>query len=306
MSKRYNLKFYNTSPSRALQQKGLALGLTLGIGMSAMLNISPVKAQDQKALVFGIVPQQSATRLAQTWVPMLAHLSQKSGIPIRFATAKDIPTFEACLAKGAYDLAYMNPYHFTIFNESSGYKAFARQANKQLKGIIVVRKDSSHSALEQLDKKQIAFPSPAAFGASVIPRAEMNMRDMQISPIYVRSHDSVYRSVAAGLFPAGGGVMRTFGNIPKELRGQLRILYKTDGYTPHAFAAHNRVDAKSLAKITDSMTAMSLESDAVLKPLGMKAFIKAKDSDWNDVRSLNLSKQHTQITTDSVLQCHSG
>lgn len=288
--------------SRTLCCFGFALSFSLASGFAA----SQGQANEDKALIFGIVPQQSATRLAQVWVPMMAHLSKQTGVKITFATAKDIPSFEACLAKGAYDLAYMNPYHFTVFNQTSGYKAFARQANKKLKGIIVVPKSSDYQSLEDLNKKEIAFPSPAAFGASVIPRAEMKQRDMNVSPIYVRSHDSVYRSVASGLFPAGGGVMRTFGNIPEGLRGKLRILYKTDGYTPHAFAAHERVSSEIVQKIAAKMTSMTIEKDAVLKPLGMKAFSAAKDADWDDVRSLNLTEKQTEIIKDDSLKCHSG
>lgn len=294
-------------PKRANSPKGLRrVGLMLSLTLVSCFATTHGQTSEEKTLVFGIVPQQSATRLAQVWVPMMAHLSEQTGVKITFATAKDIPSFEACLAKGAYDLAYMNPYHFTVFNQTSGYKAFARQANKKLKGIIVVPKSSEYQSLDELNKKEIAFPSPAAFGASVIPRAEMKQRDMIVSPIYVRSHDSVYRSVASGLFPAGGGVMRTFGNIPDGLRDKLRILYKTDGYTPHAFAAHERVPSKIVEKITAKMTSMTIEKDAVLKPLGMKAFSAAKDADWDDVRSLNLTEKQTEIIKDDSLKCHSG
>ncbi len=257
-------------------------------------------------LVFGIVPQQSASRLAQIWGPVFNHLSERTGQKIRFGTAKDIPTFEACLAKGAYDLAYMNPYHYTTFNRVSGYQAFARQAKKRLRGLIVVRKDSGYQDLGDLDNQSIAFPSPAAFGASVIPRAEMKNRDMAIRPAYVKSHDSVYRAVVAGLFPAGGGVLRTFGNFPEDLKSQLRVLYRTEAYTPHAFAAHPDLDKAIVAAITEQMLMMGDQQPELLKALGMKGFEQARNADWNDVRSLNLKKSHTDIVLDNRLTCHSG
>jgi len=51
-------------------------------------------------LVFGIVPQQSAKKLAATWSSMLAELSKRTGFQVIFSTAKDIPTFERRLAEG--------------------------------------------------------------------------------------------------------------------------------------------------------------------------------------------------------------
>lgn len=57
-------------------------------------------AQEARGYTFGVVPQQSATRLARDWVPFLTAVSKRSGVDLRFATATDIPTFEACLAAG--------------------------------------------------------------------------------------------------------------------------------------------------------------------------------------------------------------
>ena len=263
-------------------------------------------ASSKKSFVFGVVPQQSATQLAKNWVPLLKYLSQEIGHDIRFATAKDIPTFEACLSLGAYDLAYMNPYHYTIFHAVSGYRAFARQADKKLRGLIVVRRESTIQNLVDLDNQKIAFPSPAAFGASVIPRAEMVKQKIHFIPSYVKSHDSVYRAVVAGLFPAGGGVLRTFGNISDDIRSKLRILYKTNAYTPHAFAAHPKFAPRIIQELTAAMLTISKKQPELLQALGMAGFQAATDSDWNDVRSLNLSKDQTEIVIDDQLKCHSG
>lgn len=264
---------------------------------------TPASAKD--ALTFGVVPQQSASRLAQIWVPVFDYLSEKTGEPIRFSTAKDIPTFEACLARGAYDLAYMNPYHYTTFHALAGYEAFARQKEKRLRGLIVVRADSAIEDLRELDDRSIAFPSPAAFGASVIPRAEMKSRDMEIRPAYVRSHDSVYRAVIAGLFPAGGGVLRTFNNVPEAERSKLRVLYRTESYTPHAFAAHPRIEPGRVNRLVEAMTAIAADRPALLKGLGMSGIQLSLDADWDDVRSLRLTRSQTEIVLGERIACHS-
>ncbi len=244
---------------------------------------------------FGIVPQQSATRLAADWVPLMRKLSEETGKRILFTTTKDIPTFEKCLSAGAYEFAYMNPYHYVVFHEKAGYEAFAHQAGAKLKGILVARKDGKVNSLDDLSGTSIAFPSPAAFGASVLPRAELRQRGISFLPQYVKSHDSVYRSVAAGLHPAGGGVTRTFNNLPGELGGQLRVIYQTREYTPHAFAAAPSVDAAVTAAVADALVRIGASSPALLEPLGMKGFVKAQDAAWDDVRALNLSRDETEI-----------
>ncbi len=105
---------------------------------------APALAQPQpKSLSFGVVPQQAASRLAEDWGPLLAEVSRRSGVSLVFRTAPNIPAFEERLATGDYDLAYMNPYHYVVFHKASGYTAFAKEQERRLKGILVVRKDSA-------------------------------------------------------------------------------------------------------------------------------------------------------------------
>ncbi len=210
----------------------------------------------QESLSFGIVPQQSASKLAQLWNPIFEEISRKSGVKIHFATAPDIPTFEKRLAAGEYDIAYMNPYHYVVFNKSAGYQALAKARGKSIKGIIVVAKNSKINTLKDLEKSTLAFPAPAAFAASILTQSDLGAEQVTFNAKYVSSHDSVYRTVAKGIYPAGGGVLRTFKNVAPEIRDQLRVLWTTNGYTPHAIAVHPRVKAADAQKIQQVLIAM--------------------------------------------------
>lgn len=239
---------------------------------------------------FSIVPQQSASRLAKQWSPILKALSEEVGHTFVFATATDIPTFESRLKKGMYSFAYMNPYHFTVFNQSPGYQAVVKAKDKQIKGIIVVRKDSGIQSLEQLNATAVAFPSPGAFAASILTRAHLRDNDISFSSKYVSSHDSVYLSVAKGFYPAGGGVMRTFNAMDADIKDQLHPIWTTKGFTPHAIASHPSVPKDLVKKVQSFFThlASTPEGKALLEPLRLKGFVSAKNSDWNDVKALNI------------------
>lgn len=261
-----------------------------GMITALIMALSSLSVQAE-TLTLGIVPQQSAQKLARLWTPVVKYLSEKTGHDIRFATAKNIPTFEQRLLAGEYDIAYMNPYHFTVFNQKPGYRAIARQKGKQIKGILVVRKDSSIAGLTELDGARLAFPSPAAFAASVVPRASLTQRDIQFSPHYVSSHDSVYLNVAKGFFPAGGGVLRTFNNTDPAVREQLKVLWTTDGYTPHAVAVSPAVSPDTAQQVQQALLAMADDPAGapLLQAINFKAFAAAQDSDWDDVRKLNIT-----------------
>ncbi len=244
-----------------------------------------------ETFTFGVVPQQSATKLAKVWGPVLKHLETQTGVQFQFATATDIPTFEKRLMEGQYDFPYMNPYHFTFFNKHKGYQALAHRADKKIQGLLVTRKESSITELSQLEGKEVAFPSPAAFAASLVPRGELAKMGINITPRYVSSHDSVYLGVSREFFLAGGGIGRTFNNSRDEVKSQLRVLWKTEEYTPHAFANHPEVDAELAKRVSEVLADMasSEEGKAALSGLGIKSLKAANDSDWDDVRALNLT-----------------
>jgi phosphonate transport system substrate-binding protein len=238
----------------------------------------------------GIVPQQSIAELAKDWTPVVVYLSKKTGYNLQFTSAKDIPTFEKRLATGDYDFAYMNPYHYTVFNKAPGYRAVAKELNKKLKGVIVVRKDATYAGLAALSGSPIAFPGPASFAATVLPQAEMRKLDISFTPTYVSSHDSVYLAVARGLYPAGGGVMKTLEGMPQEVQDQLKILWTTPVYTPHPIAAHPRIPEDVAEKLLEALAGMHTDPEAakLLEAINFKGFERARDKEFDDVRKLNI------------------
>ncbi|MGS0692252.1 phosphate/phosphite/phosphonate ABC transporter substrate-binding protein [Shewanella sp. 30m-9] len=250
-----------------------------------------------RVLTFGVVPQQAASTLARGWAPVLAELSQNAKLNLQFATAPDIPTFEMRLANGEYDIAYMNPYHFTVFNASPGYIALAKEQDKYIKGLIVVNKDSKITKLADLKGKSLAFPAPAAFAASVIPRAILKQQGIVHSTKYVGSHDSVYLAVAQGLVDAGGGVGRTFNNMDSDVTENLKVLWSTPGYTPHAIATHPRVSRELRQVLLSELLALSTTSKgrSLLEGLGFKGMEAAASGDWDDVRALALSELNAPL-----------
>lgn len=260
--------------------------------MATLLTLAPaVHAETPPTkLTFGVVPQQTASTLARSWAPIFDRIGRESGVSVIFQTAPDIPEFERRLARGRYDLAYMNPYHYTVFHRDPGYEAFAKQKGHSIQGIVVVRRDSPIRDIRELEGMTLAFPAPAAFAASVLPRAHFRERRIGIEAKYVSSHDSVYRVVAQGLFPAGGGIERTLGSMDPAIRGQLRILWTTPRYTPHAFAAHPRVSPDLRERILAAMAALALDPAGVklLKAINFDGIEAAADTDWDGIRALGI------------------
>jgi phosphonate transport system substrate-binding protein len=268
------------------------MSLSKALLLSVLVLLAPALQAAGKVHSFAVVPQQAAAELAETWSPVLAWLSARSGVELRFVTAPDIPAFERRLARGEYDFAYMNPYHYTVFHKRPGYAALAREKERRIKGILVVRKDSPIKDIHELDGAELVFPAPAAFAASILPRAALGKEGVVFKTRFVSSHDSVYLNVARGLYPAGGGIERTFGLLDPAERDQLRVLWTTPAYTPHAIASHPRLAPAATAKVQAAMVAMAADpvGQKLLQLIGFKGLEAARDADWDDIRHLRIAE----------------
>jgi len=247
-------------------------------------------AAEMASLSFGIPPQQSPTELSKRWTPVLHYLSEKSGLNLQLKTAKDIPIFHHQIMEGLYDIAYVNPNTYIAANKAAGYRAFAKGKDGKSFGLILVRKDGPIKRLAQLNGQTMAFPSNTALMATVLPLKHLEKEKVAVKIQYVFSIDSVYRSVAKGLFAAGGGEARTFGALDPEIRDQLTILWRSGDLPPFPFFAHPRVPAATLVKLQKAMIAMGQDpqGQALLKAVNIHAFDTADDAEYNVVRELNL------------------
>ncbi len=257
----------------------------------ALCSFSIQAEEKRQVLTFGVVPQQSASTLAELWTPLLAEWSRLSGYDIQFETAPDIPSFEKRLSEGRYDLAYMNPFHFTLYSRIPGYDAIGHAKDKKITGIIVTHVDWQGD-LQSLNGLQIAFPAPRAFAATVLTQSEMSAQHITFSPRYVGSHDSVYLAVSKGLFAGGGGIVRTFNSLPPQIKNKLKIIHHTDRYTPHAIAIHPEMDddkAHILQKTLIELNGADTLSN-IFSALNIKGFQFAENSDWDDVVALGINR----------------
>ncbi len=241
-----------------------------------------------KDVIFGVVPQQSPAILIEKWTPVVNYLSKTTGLNIVLNIEKSIPEFEKHLNNGAYDIAYMNPYHYVVANKKQGYLASVRDT-EMIVGILVSRKDADINSID-FSKMKYLFPSPLAFAATLVTKYEIEEKysiniDKNCSLMYVNSHDSVYKGVARGIGDIGGGIERTFNNIEdKETKEKLKIIYTTAPYPSHPIAFHPRMSAKESKLLQDAF--LSIPSN-ILNDLSMKKLIEINDSEYATVRKLS-------------------
>ena len=261
----------------------------LAIGF-AMMTCVPCAALSESVISFGIPPQQSATELAKRWTPIMQYLSEKTGLQVQMETAKDITAFQRNVLDGAFDVAFINPNAYVAASKTAGYRVFAKEKDGKASSLIIVRKDGPIKSVEQLQGQAMAFPSTTAVMATIMPLKHLGDKKIEVKISYVVSIDSVYRSVAKGLFPAGGGEGRTFGALDPGVKSQLQVLWEFDGFPPFPFFSHPRVATANVIKLQKVMVEMGndAEGQQLLKAVNIKMLEKAEDGEYDVVRKMNL------------------
>ena len=238
----------------------------------------------------GIVPQRSALTLALTWTPLLRAVGRAAYCHLHFETARNIPTFERRVLAGRYDIAYLNPYQYVVAHRKRRYHAFLADAG-HLRSILVVPRGSPVHSLRGLAHLSVAFPAPGSLAASILPQALLARYHIPIRPVYVASHGSVYRAVAAGLYAAGGGIVKTFQDFPKAIRDRLRVLWRGPPLPPHPLAVLPGLPKAVLRRLRSAFLGLAGTSQGrrLLASIGVRAFVPADNRDYDPIRARPLA-----------------
>ena len=214
-----------------------------------------------KVYLFDVVPQLTSSKIYTTWSPLLQRVGQDAGVCFELRVSATIPEFEKKLLKGEPEFVFLNPYHAVLAYQKRKYQPLLADSEDLLTGILVVRADSPLKSLDDLKGKSIAFPAPNAFAASLLIRAELAKKKIDITPVFVKTHSNVYRSVIGKDVIVGGGVNNTLDNEASEVRQQLRVLYETSAYTPHPIATHPSVPAAVRERFLKAMLKLTQDEE---------------------------------------------
>lgn len=265
-------------------------------------------ADSREPLRFGIVPQGSPSSVLTSWQPLVTFLAEALDHPIVAVTQTDIPTFEACVHQGAYDIAFMNPYHYAVFSRSTGYRAIAQRGDEALVGHLIVLADGPVRSIADLAGQEIAFPSPAAFAASILVRAQLDAEGIDYTPLYTRSQESGYLAVARGLLVATGGENRTFEAFRRghPAYENLQVIQSTEAFAAHPIAVAPWISQSMADQIVTVLAEIHLAAPAVLEPLAIGHFTAASDADYGDVRALAIPEGQVGLNIEADPPCPFG
>lgn len=265
-----------------------------GLCMAVLLYLGfvPGAWADGKPYSFGVLNQRSAVLTAQYWNPILAYVSQKSGLTLELKMGKTAPETSAMIGRSEFDFVYSNTI-FTPTNAPAGYRVFARPIEAAIQGQIVVAANSPVHTLKDLDGKEMGFPSLAAFVGYAVPMNALLREGVRVTPVFAGNQEGIMGQLKASRISAAGvnsEVMRDFG---RREEFAYRVLWSSEDYLNLPISARPDIAEKKVEAVRNAFLGMAADpeglkilqaSAAVIKQRGPYGYVGASDQEYENYR----------------------
>jgi phosphate/phosphite/phosphonate ABC transporter binding protein len=263
--------------------------------MAALVIIgsSPAAAE----IRFGALPRLSPAELQDMYSPLAEYLGKETGEKVTIVVPKDFEAFKAAVKAGRVDIAFANPLIYVQVKEKSNIEPLALssevKSGTRFRGIIIVRKDSGFSTLQDLKGKKFIFVDKDSaagyiFQMLLLSKAGFDVdKDISLLP-FAKKHDNVTAAVFNKTADAGGIREDEMDKAKDKLDiSQLRIVAVTDYFPNWPLFATAKLNPGLAAKIKAALLKLKPndpQNEKILGPARLTGFVPVSDKDYDDLR----------------------
>lgn len=254
--------------------------------------------------IFSVHPLHNPQRLQEVFGPLMDHLS--TAIPdagFTLEAARDYAAYDARLAAGRPHFSLPNPYQ-TLAALEQGYRVFAKVADDEdFRGIILVRKDSGITRVQDLIGKSISYPAPTALAATMMPQLLLKEQGLDVrtdvETRYVGSQESAVMNVFYGRTAAGATwppPWRALLRERPELSEALDVRWRTDPLPSIGVVVRADVPDALVTQVQRALTQLNTHAAgrAILEGIGWSGFEPADATTYAPVRAF-IERFHAEI-----------
>lgn len=247
-----------------------------------------------KVYIFGVHPQRNPKKLREVFGPIIDYLNQQlPDVHFIFEASRNFQSFDKKVDQRHFDFMLPNPYG-TLRAIDMGYHVFGQMGNQgDLRGLILVRKDSKILSVNDLRGKAISFPGPTALAATIMPKYflhehGLNVKD-EIQPRYVGSMESSLLNIQMGSVSAGTAyppAWRMFQQQQPALASELKVIWQTEALPDNSLMARDDMPAELVSRVAETLFNMqkTAAGQAILNDMDLMAFIPANNDTYLPVR----------------------
>ena len=257
-----------------------------------------------KEYIFGVHPQRNPKKLRAVFGPLVKYLNNHvSGANLVFEASRNFAAYDEKQAARQFDFALPNPYG-TVKGIESGYRVFSKMGNEgDLRGLILVRRDSAIKTVADLKGKTLSFPGPTALAATLLTKYFLYNQGLNVNTdfksIYVGSMESSLTNIYRGNVAAGTAyppAWRDFIKSQPQAAAQLKVIWETDTMPDVSLMARDDVPQELVDRIAQALFSMhkNKEGQAVLASMDLGMFKPASNEDYAPVRDF-IKQYETRI-----------
>lgn len=245
--------------------------------------------------VFGIHPQRNPKKLREVFGPLVNYLNTNvQGAHFVFEASRNFAAFDQKLAERQFDFVLPNPYG-TVIGINSGYRVFGKMGNENdMRGLIIVRRNSSITTVADLKGKSVSFPAPTAFGATLLPKYFLHTHGLNVNKdiksLYVGSMESSLMNVYQGNVAAGTAyppAWRDFIKNQPQVAAELKVMWETEPMPDNSLMARDDIPRELVDRVAQTFLNMhkNEQGRAVLANMDLSLFQPAGNESYQSVRT---------------------
>ena len=243
---------------------------------------------------FAIHPLHNPGKLSEAYQPLIDYLNHElKSVHLELEASRDYSSYEQKYHDREPEFLLSNPWQ-TLQAMQVGYHVIATAGDAaDFKGIFIVRKDSGIKVPADLKGKKVAYPSPTALAAAIMPQYYLHTKGIDVNRdienIYVGSQESSIMHVYLAQSSAGVTWPPPWRIFQKDHPGeaaQLEIIWETPTMINNAIMVRNDVPKSVIENVRKTLLNLTKtpEGKLILDNMETALFESADDSHYEHVR----------------------
>lgn len=256
---------------------------------------NPTESLATDNLTLWIHPYLPATELTKRFTPLAKYLSEKINQKISIRIQKSYQAHLDFVGRDQADIAYLGPVSYIRIKDQYGPKPLLAKIEVKGKpffhGMVIARKDSGITTLEDLKGKSFAFGDPNSTMSHIVPRGMITNAGIAIETLqrhdFLNSHHNVALAVLGGYFDAGGVKEEVY----YEFEGKgLFMVAKSPPIPEHLFVARSNLPQELVAQIRSHLIGIenSPDKEKILNSIkpSVTNLLPVNDQDYDTLRDI--------------------
>ena len=266
---------------------------TLLLAMAATFAATaPAAAQDEAVYRFSPVNQYGINLTAAYWNPIIAYVSEKSGVKLQLKIGRTSADTTAFVLAQEVEFVFTN-HLFSPEREALGWKVFGRRQTPPVHGQLIVPADSPLTDIAQLAGKEVAFPGPEATVAYKFPYAHLISRRIDVKVVFGGNMDGALAQMFSGKVVAVGTNSQLAEGYARREGRAYRVLWSSPPLHDLALMSAAKVPEKARKAVAAAFIGMHGDPrgrellQAVSQQVGLTAeayFIPSDGSEYGSYR----------------------